>query len=103
VVVLESQALLSLSIFMTEVTGVFHYFSGFPAVGLVGLDVGYQLCSVDIGIFFFSAECLAITDFLFSTLISLMNSELPVEMLWPVWPSCIQQSLFLKVEVTLIL
>jgi hypothetical protein len=31
--------------------GIFCYFSGSPFLGLVGLDIGYELCFVDIGAF----------------------------------------------------
>jgi hypothetical protein len=37
----------SVSVFTVEVVGVFDYFSSFPDyAGKLGMDVGYDLCSV---------------------------------------------------------
>jgi hypothetical protein len=43
----------AMSVFMVKVMGVFYYFDGLPDdARMVGLDIGYDLCSVEVGALF---------------------------------------------------
>jgi hypothetical protein len=66
---------------------VFCYFVGFiDDVRMVGLNIGYDLWSVEVDAMFFSAECLVTTHCQFPSLVSLICFKILVDMWWVIWP-----------------